>query len=109
LANWLPETRPAEMALIILEPAQAELDDAQSWYEVRKVGLGDRLFAEFLGAVESIVRTPGAWHPLPGGFRRYWLDRFPYGVIYAIRGSDIIIVAFTHHRRRPGYWRQRLA
>jgi plasmid stabilization system protein ParE len=97
------------MPLTILQPAQAELDEAQSWYDKRKAGLGDRLFAEFLVAVETIQRNPDAWHSLPGGFRRYRLNRFPYGVIYASRNRDIIIVAFTHHRRRPGYWRPRLA
>jgi hypothetical protein len=25
-----------------------------------------------------------------------------------VRGDELIIVAVSHHRRRPGYWRSRL-
>ena len=40
---------------------------------------------------------------------RIWiLPRLPYSIIYDDRGIDIRIVAFAHHKRRPGYWRKRL-
>jgi toxin ParE2 len=96
------------VALIILEPAQSELEAAQAWYEKRKIGLGDRLFAEFLVVLDNITRQPGAWDPLPGGFRRCRMNKFPYGIVYSARGDDIIVVAVAHHKRRLGYWRHRL-
>jgi hypothetical protein len=33
--------------------------------------------------------------------------RFPYGVVYQILESEILVVAITHLHRRPGYWRDR--
>ncbi len=42
------------------------------------------------------------------GVRRKVLARFPYSLLY-LEGPDYIrIVAVMHHRRRPGYWVERL-
>jgi hypothetical protein len=35
-------------------------------------------------------------------------QRFPFSLVYAIRGGDVEILAVAHGRRRPGYWRSRL-
>ena len=35
------------------------------------------------------------------------LNRFPFGIIYSIQGEQIIIYAFMHLNRKPGYWRTR--
>jgi toxin ParE2 len=96
------------VALIILEPAQSELAATQAWYEKRKIGLYDRLFAEFLVVLDNITRRPESWDPLLGGFRRCRMNKFPYGIVHSARGNDIIVVAVAHHKRRLGYWRHRL-
>lgn len=36
------------------------------------------------------------------------LRRFPYAVIVREGAAEIIVVAFAHTARRPGYWRGRL-
>jgi hypothetical protein len=41
---------------------------------------------------------------LKGLFRRYLLQRFPYGLIYAVEGQTIFVVAVMHLKRKPGYW-----
>jgi len=40
---------------------------------------------------------------LKGRFRRYLLQRFPYGVIYAVDEDVIYIAAVMHLKRKPGY------
>ena len=35
------------------------------------------------------------------------LRRFPYSVIYYVRGDELRVVALAHHRRRPEYWARR--
>ncbi len=37
------------------------------------------------------------------------LKRFPFHVIYRATGTQIIVLAVAHQRRRPAYWMGRLA
>ena len=32
---------------------------------------------------------------------------FPYGIVYYVRGGDLVVLAYAHERRRPFYWRER--
>lgn len=32
----------------------------------------------------------------------------PYGVVYYATDSEIVIVAYAHEKRRPGYWKHRV-
>ena len=41
--------------------------------------------------------------------KRLLLKKFPYSVIIHERGDEILIIAFAHFAKRPGYWRSRLA
>jgi toxin ParE1/3/4 len=33
--------------------------------------------------------------------------RFPFTLVYRLRGDEVEILAVAHARRRPGYWRSR--
>ena len=37
------------------------------------------------------------------------MRRFPYLIVYRVTASAIQVVAVAHARRRPGYWKTRLA
>jgi len=37
--------------------------------------------------------------------RYFALSRFPYRIVFTREGHDVVIIAFAHRRRRPGYWR----
>jgi hypothetical protein len=41
--------------------------------------------------------------------RRFLLDRFPFALVVVVREHDLVVVAFHHQRRKPGYWKPRLA
>ena len=96
------------MTVRFLEPAETELDQAVDWYESQTPGLGDASLIEVLSAVERMALYPQAWHPLDQGLRRCRLNRFPYGLIYAVENADILVLAVAHLHREPGYWRDRL-
>ncbi|HEY2909257.1 MAG TPA: hypothetical protein VGI99_03375 [Gemmataceae bacterium] len=36
------------------------------------------------------------------------LPRLPYSMIYTDENQGIRVIAFAHHKRRPGYWKYRL-
>jgi len=91
-----------------LEVAEIELDQAFRWYESQAPGLGDAFLIEVLSAADRVSLYPEAWHSLDGGLRRCRLNRFPYGLIYAIESGDVLVLAVAHLHREPGYWRDRL-
>jgi plasmid stabilization system protein ParE len=96
------------MSVRLLESAQVELDDAIAWYASQAPGLGDAFLIETLKTLKLIEQYPKAWHPLTQQVRRCRLRRFPYSVIYAQEGSELLVLAVAHQHRKPGYWRTRL-
>jgi hypothetical protein len=36
------------------------------------------------------------------------VDGFPYDIGYLPVESGVEVLAFAHHRRRPGYWQRRV-
>jgi plasmid stabilization system protein ParE len=90
------------------EDADAEMIEAAQFYEARSPGLG----FSFLDAVEmailEIYENPKAYSPLGDNVRRKLVNRFPYGIIFAVEHDRIRVLAVAHLKRRPGYWRYRL-
>jgi hypothetical protein len=37
------------------------------------------------------------------------MRRFPFAVVYEIESHNISVIAIMHLRRRPGYWKRRVA
>lgn len=98
------------MKPVVFRPdAEAEFSDAVIRYEEERAGRGVRFRDAVHAARDLIAANPGI-----GGrvrrtnCRRYILTGFPYSVIYTEGADTIEIVAVAHHRRRPGYWRDRL-
>lgn len=101
-------------AIRVLEAAAAEAVEAAAWYEARRGGLGSEFRSEFKVALEKLREgiLPGS--PWPGrlgdrGVRRILMKRFPFSVVFVTMGQEAVVLALAHHRRRPGYWRQRLS
>jgi plasmid stabilization system protein ParE len=87
--------------------ARAELRRAARWYERRRVGLGHALVDSVIDAEQRIRENPRSGAPFRENTRRMFVERFPYGLVYREEGSDILILAVAHLRRRPDYWRDR--
>ena len=100
--------------LRIHQLAEDELADAASWYEAKQPGLGVSLLELIDQAVERIRSSVLPSNPVPGvtrnkNARRVLLRRFPYSIVFYEHADEIVIVAFAHSSRRPGYWRSRKA
>lgn len=96
------------MRITFLEIAQIELDEAIEYYNYEVPGLGDAFLTEVLNAIDRIGGFPEAWRPCSKRTRRCQTRRFPYGVIYQIRGQEILILAIANLHRKPGYWKDRI-
>lgn len=98
------------MKVVILDEADAELTAAADWYEQERMGLGDDLLAEAARVVEAIAASPATWPVVPGSkiVRRFLFTRFPYVAYFVVRDEHVLVLAFGHTSRKPGYWRYRL-
>ncbi|HWZ74100.1 MAG TPA: type II toxin-antitoxin system RelE/ParE family toxin [Casimicrobiaceae bacterium] len=95
------------MDLIVRLAAAAEVEEAFSWYEQQRPGLGE----EFLDVVDEALREIAAY-PLRQAvlfrdMRRLLLKRFPYAVFYRVYPGTIAVVACMHARRNPLRWKRR--
>lgn len=85
-----------------------EIKESYQWYESKAFGLGEVFMTELESAFRIIKEMPDTWPVISMNFRRYLLNRFPYGIIYQTRQDDIYIVAVMHLSRKPGYWMKRV-
>ncbi len=97
------------MKVEFLDPAENELFEAIGYYNSESEGLGYELAAEVNRTIDRIIEYPNAWAPLSKRTRRCRTNRFPYGVIYQVRGDMILIAAVMHLHRDPESWKDRLA
>jgi plasmid stabilization system protein ParE len=87
--------------------AEADLEQAASWYDVEQAGLGSR----FLGDVDQVFgrirERPQQFPAISGDIRRALLHTFPYAVYFRDTEETIRVLAVLHLRRKPGLWRAR--
>jgi len=87
--------------------ARAELRESALFYEGELRGLGAEFVAEVERTIEFVVTHPNAGSPLWSNFRRAFVRRFPFAVIYRAKDETVYVVAVAHLSRRPNYWRSR--
>jgi plasmid stabilization system protein ParE len=96
------------MNVEFLAPARVEFAEAVLYYETQRTGLRDEFAAEVQHTIERIMQSPEAWSLLSRRSRRCPTNRFPYGIIYQVRGDTLLIIAVMHLQRAPLSWRSRL-
>jgi len=80
-----------------------EIGVSYRWYQEQAEGLGDDFLNELESAYQVVAEFPETWPLLHKKFRRYLLPRFPFSVIYRVKGSVIFVLAVMHNSRKPGY------
>lgn len=91
--------------------ARAELRAGVNWYD--DPATGQELLDAAVRTRQSIVAMPDAWPPVRDWdrepvVRRKGVTGFPYSVVYYVTDREIVIVAYAHERRLPGYWAHRV-
>jgi ParE toxin of type II toxin-antitoxin system, parDE len=92
-----------------LPEAIVELDEAVDFYSGRLSGLGLEFATEVRDGIARVQQHPKAWQSLGRRVRRYRLNRFPYGLVYAPLKTEVIILSVMHMHRAPNYWKSRLS
>lgn len=96
------------MMVHFLQPAEDELSQAISYYNLQSEGLGLEFAVEVRRGLDRILQYPNAWTPLSKRTRRCRLNRFPYALIYQFRPEIIMIVAVQNLHKHPDSWKSRL-
>jgi toxin ParE1/3/4 len=92
-----------------LRVAELEAGEAVAYFDAQREGLGDRFEQDLRSTVTFIAAHPLSGKAISDRVRKFPLRTFRYNIIYVVDRDEIVIVAVAHHRRRPGYWRARLA
>lgn len=93
------------MKLIVLNAAQAELEEAQAYYlQHATPRIAAAFVADYQNSVGRLFEFPLTGTPISKCLRILPLRHFPYSIIYQVSNALITIRAVAHQRRRPGYW-----
>ena len=92
-----------------LPEAEAELLHEVEYYSTLRTGTGVRFQAAVEASLQRASRHPLGGAPSQQGTRSFLVKGFPFSVVYRASGDELLVVAIAPHRRRPGYWAQRLA
>jgi len=89
--------------------AEAEHLDSVAFYESRLPGLGAAYLIEFENVMRRVCDGPNRF-PIERepDIRRIRMNRFPFTVLYRLKGGIVEVLAVAHHSRRPQYWLGRL-
>lgn len=94
--------------LVIAPEAEQDIMDAYSWYEDRRIGLGEEFVSCVDACIQAICRMPKMYTVVHENYRRGLVRRFPYAVFYEYANDTVTVYAVFHSGRDPKKWRQRL-
>jgi hypothetical protein len=95
------------MRLLVLSCAEGEFAEAVDYYNGQCAGLGYEFAAEVQRTFDRIRQHPTAWPVFSARTRRGLVDRFPFGVLYQVRGDCILVGGIMHLKRDPKRWQER--
>jgi len=88
--------------------ARAEAAAATEWYRDEA---GEDVALRFAARIASALRVTAEWpRRAPAradGSRALRVDDFPYVVLFDVHDDHVLVLAFAHTSREPGYWRDR--
>jgi toxin ParE1/3/4 len=93
--------------LFVRDAARTDLEEAVSWYEERRPGLGSEFIAAVRYTLEAVESNPEQYPIAVDDIRKAPLRRFPYVVYYVALESDVSVIAVMHSRRHPRRWQER--
>jgi plasmid stabilization system protein ParE len=92
--------------------AHAELREAVLFLEDQREGWGERFADAVETAIASILESPHSWglhrgRPRVPAVRSRSVAGFRYDIKYVVIDDEVIVLAYAHERRKPGYWSDR--
>ena len=93
------------MKLIVLNAAQAELEEAQAYYlQHATPRIAAAFVADYQNSAGRLLEFQLTGSPVSKRLRILPFRHFPYSIIYQVNAEFVTVRAVAHQRRRPGYW-----
>ena len=89
------------MKLKYTDRSLEDIDNAVTWYEYQRKGLGFEFLDCIEVAIERILRFPELYEKQYKNFRRCVIGRFPFSVYYTIEDNILIIHSVFDNRQYP--------
>ncbi|WP_043765632.1 type II toxin-antitoxin system RelE/ParE family toxin [Algiphilus aromaticivorans] len=86
----------------IRRPAEADIQQAEDWYDEQRPGLGVDFRSEVISLLYRLGDTPLIHEQAYGEVRRAPVRRFPFLVWYRVSGDNAQVLACSHCRQHPG-------
>jgi plasmid stabilization system protein ParE len=97
-------------AKVVFHPGASEdYAAALTWYYSRGSAIASDFEREINRAIRLICQSPLRWPVFDKERRRILVRKFPYSIIYELHDQEVVILAVAHGKRRPYYWRERIA
>lgn len=98
--------------LRVLAEARQEFVNALRWYRRQAPAFAEALALEYRRIVHHARQFPdaGAVETATESMtvRRHLLHQFPYKVLTVNLQDQVVVIAFAHTKRKPGYWLERI-
>lgn len=89
------------MEAVLLLRAEADSQRIYGRYEDIRDGRGEIFLDALTCTLQQLVAFPESGPVLRAPYRRLLIRRFPYGVVYAVSGSRIIVYSIAPLRQDP--------
>lgn len=86
-----------------------EANTAFRYYRKRNAEVAQRFLSALKAGFQRLLDKPDLQPPYILNTRFLKIRRFPYLMIFQISGALVRVLAVPHGRRKPGYWKKRLA
>jgi len=93
--------------VLLTAEAEADVEEAFSWYEGQRPGLGAAFRHTLDVALLAVASRPATYPVIHRSTRRFLLPKFPYALYYRILDEGIVVVGCIHAKRNPRTWRSR--
>jgi toxin ParE1/3/4 len=96
--------------LVVRPEVDADLIEAESWYEQQEAGLGREFLLAARETMDSLSANPLIYQVRSHRKQVRWAypHRFPYRIIFRVIRDTVVIYAVVHAARHDRQWKPRL-
>jgi len=96
------------MEILFHKLAKNELIKSRDYYDDIILGLGEHFINEFEKSLDRIKENPNLYPKVLKDIRKCNLKIFPFSIYFDINTNNIRILAISHQKRKPYYWKSRI-